>query len=277
MASFWGRLARHPGGLIGSSFVLLLALVAIATALAVNFDPNQITADVMLPPSLAHPLGTDELGRDVLIGIAFGTQISLTVGLLAALTATLVGGSIGALAGFYGGILDLVVMRIAEIFQVIPTFVLAALIVALYGAGVVQVVAVIGLLAWPQTARLMRGEVMRIKKLQFVDALRCLGIEEGVILLREVMPNAFAPMLAVGTLIIGQAILLEAALSFFGLSSPDVVSWGRMLNSGQRFLNSAWWLSLFPGVAVLLTVLSFNLLGDGIGAALDPRGGRGTR
>jgi peptide/nickel transport system permease protein len=273
-SSFWHRFSGHRLGVASFAFVVLLVLVALATALASHIDPNQITAEVMLPPSLAHPLGTDELGRDVLVGIAFGTQVSLTVGLLAALAATLAGGLIGAFAGFYGGLLDLLVMRIAEIFQVVPTFILAAVIVALYGAGLIQVVAVIGLLAWPQTARLMRGEVVRLKRLEFVDALRCLGIGETAILVREIIPNALAPMLAVGTLIIGQAILLEAALSFFGLSNPDVVSWGRMLNSGQRFLNSAWWLSLFPGIAILVTVLAFNLLGDGIGAALDPRGAR---
>ncbi len=245
--------------------------------LVTTVDPNQITEEVLQPPSLAHPLGTDELGRDVLLGIAFGARISLAVGLFAALAATVVGGLIGSLAGFYGGAFDLLIMRIAEIFQVVPTFILAAVIVALYGAGLVQVIVVVALLAWPQTARLMRSEVMRIKGLDFVDALRCLGLREPAILFNEIIPNAFGPTVAVGTLIVGQAILLEAALSFFGLSSPDTMSWGRMLNSGQRFLNSAWWLSLFPGLAILLTVLAFNLFGDGIGAALDPRGGKGLR
>jgi peptide/nickel transport system permease protein len=201
----------------------------------------------------------------------------LTVGLLAALAATLLGSLIGAFAGFAGGLPDLLIMRTAEIFQVIPTFILAAVIVALYGAGLPQVVGVIALLAWPQTARIMRGEVVRLKKLEFVDALRCLGIGDTSILLREIVPNALAPIFALGTLIIGQAILLEAALSFFGLSSPDTVSWGRMLNSGQRFLNNAWWLSLFPGLAILVTVLAFNLLGDGIGSALDPRRGKDAK
>ena len=277
MHSFWRKLAAHRAAATSFVFIILLLVMAAATGFITTVDPNQITQEVLLPPSLAHPLGTDELGRDVLLGIAFGTRISLAVGLFAALAATLVGGLIGAVAGFYGGAFDLLIMRIAEIFQVVPTFILAAVIVALYGAGLMQVIVVVALLAWPQTARLMRSEVMRIKGLDFVDALRCLGLREPAILFNEIIPNALGPTVAVGTLIVGQAILLEAALSFFGLSSPDTMSWGRMLNSGQRFLNSAWWLSLFPGLAILLTVLAFNLLGDGIGAALDPRGGKGLR
>src|SRR5579885_269620 len=236
MASFHRRFATRPAGMASAAFVLALALAGIAVPLLSSADPSQIGNAVMLPPSAAHPMGTDELGRDVLIGIVYGIRVSLTVGMLAALAASLIGSLLGALAGFYGGALDLLVMRIAEVFQVVPSFILAAVIVALSGPGLPQVVAVIALLAWPQTARVMRGEVMRLKQLEFVDAVRCLGIGEGAILAREVIPNAFAPVLAVGTLIVGQAILLEAALSFFGLSSADVVSWGRMLNSGQRFL-----------------------------------------
>ncbi len=277
MRKFWRKLAAHRAAAASVVFIILLIVIAAATELVTTVDPNQITEEVLLPPSLAHPLGTDELGRDVLLGIAFGTRISLAVGLFAALAATFVGGLIGALAGFYGGAFDLLIMRIAEIFQVVPTFILAAVIVALYGAGLMQVIVVVASLAWPQTARLMRSEVMRIKRLDFVDALRCLGLREPAILFNEIIPIALGPTVAVGTLIVGQAILLEAALSFFGLSSPDTMSWGRMLNSGQRFLNSAWWLSFFPGLAILLTVLAFNLLGDGIGAALDPRGGKGLR
>lgn len=277
MSEFWRKFADQRAGVAGLVVVAVLAIATIVVALIPGADPNQITESVLLPPSPMHLLGTDELGRDVLLGITSGARISLTVGLLAALAATLLGGLIGAFAGFSGGLLDLLVMRIAEIFQVVPTFILAAVIVALYGAGLAQVIGVIALLAWPQTARIMRGEVVRLKKLEFVDALRCLGIGDTSILLREIIPNALAPIFALGTLIIGQAILLEAALSFFGLSSPDTVSWGRMLNSGQRFLNNAWWLSLFPGLAILVTVLAFNLLGDGIRNALDPRTGRGMK
>jgi peptide/nickel transport system permease protein len=165
-------------------------------------------------------------------------------------------------------------MRISEFFQVIPGFILAAVIVAMTGTGLTQIIAVVSLLAWPQVARVMRGEVMRVKQLEFVDAVRCLGLPERTVLVGEVVPNAVAPVLAVGTLIVGQAILLEASLSFLGLSSAELVSWGRMLNSGQRFLFNAWWLSFFPGTAIFVTVLAFNLFGDAVGAVLNPRTAR---
>ena len=252
-------------------YVAILALIAVVTFALPGVDPHQISDQAMAGPSLDHPLGTDELGRDMLLGVLYGSQVSLAVGLSAAIGATLLGVMLGAAAGFYGGWLDLAVMRIAEMFQVVPSFILAAVIVAMSGTGLTRVVAVIVLLAWPQIARITRGEVLRIKQLEFVDAVRCLGIPERSILAFEVVPNAMAPVLAAGTLIVAQAILLEASLSFLGLSSADIVSWGRMLNAGQRFLFNAWWMSVFPGMAIFLTVLAFNLLGDAIGSALNPR------
>jgi peptide/nickel transport system permease protein len=266
-----GRFLAYRAGVAAALYVAALVLIAIVTQFLPGVDPQKISDEVMREPSLQHLLGTDELGRDVFTGILFGTQVSVTVGFAAAFAATMLGVTIGALAGYYGGLLDTLVMRVAEIFQVVPSFILAAVIVALSGPGLTRVVAVIALLAWPQIARLMRGEVMRVKGLEFVDAVRCLGVREPVLLLTEVIPNALAPVLAAGTLIVAQAILLEAALSFLGLSSADLVSWGRMLNSGQRFLYNAWWLSVFPGAAIFLTVLAFNLLGDAVGAALNPR------
>jgi len=271
MRNFWRRFLSHRLGTISLLIVLALALAALTANLIFASDPKQISDDVMLAPSFAHPLGTDDLGRDVLTNIIYGIRVSLTVGLLAALGASFLGSVLGALAGYYGGALDLCVMRISEIFQVIPTFILAAVIVALSGPGLPQIIIVIVILSWPQTARLMRSEVLRIRGLEYVDAVRCLGISEHRILLAEVVPNAIAPALAVCTLIVGQAILLEASLSFFGLSSPDIVSWGQMLNSGQRFLFNAWWLSFFPGLAIFVTVLAFNLIGDAVGFALNPR------
>ena len=271
MRKFWRRFLVRKTGVVSAGIVFLLVVLALAAPIALPVDPNEITGEVLLPPSLDHILGTDDLGRDVLTGIIYGIQVSLTVGVLAAAAATLIGGFIGAVSGFYGGLLDLLVMRISEIFQVVPSFILAAVIAAMAGPGLWQIIAVIALLSWPQTARVMRSEVIRVKQLDFVDAVRCLGVSEGTILLKEIIPNAIAPMLAVGTLIVGSAILLEASLSFLGLSSPDVVSWGRMLNTGQRYLFISWWLSFFPGLCIVVTVLAFNLLGDAIGAALNPR------
>jgi peptide/nickel transport system permease protein len=271
---FLRRLKRHPSGLAAGCFIALLLVLALGAGLVPQFDPNALSNESMQPPSLQFPLGTDELGRSVLAGVVYGTRVSLTVGFFAALFATVLGTMLGAAAGFYGGWLDTVVMRVSEFFQVIPGFILAAVIVAMTGSGLGQIIAVVSLLAWPQVARVMRGEVMRVKQLEFVDAVRCLGLPERVVLTGEVVPNAVAPVLAVGTLIVGQAILLEASLSFLGLSSAELVSWGRMLNSGQRFLFNAWWLSFFPGTAIFVTVLAFNLFGDAVGAVLNPKTAR---
>jgi peptide/nickel transport system permease protein len=271
MPRFLQRFLAYRAGLASGAYVAILVLVALVTFVLPGVDPHQITDHAMAAPSTTHLLGTDELGRDMLTGILYGAQVSLAVGVSAAFGATLLGVLLGAASGFYGGWLDLAVMRIAEMFQVVPSFILAAVIVALSGTGLTQVVLVIMLLAWPQIARITRGEVMRVKQLEFVDAVRCLGKREWEILAAEVVPNAMAPVLAAGTLVVAQAILLEASLSFLGLSSADIVSWGRMLNAGQRFLFNAWWMSVFPGLAIFLTVLAFNLLGDAVGSALNPR------
>ncbi len=271
MSGILRRFLAYRAGLASGTYVGILALVALVTFLLPGVDPHAISDQAMVAPSFAHPLGTDELGRDLLLGILYGSQVSLAVGVSAAAGATLLGVLLGAAAGFWGGWLDLAVMRISEMFQVVPSFILAAVIVALSGTGLTQVVAVIVLLAWPQIARITRGEVMRIRQLEFVDAVRCLGVREWEILAAEIVPNAMAPVLAAGTLVVAQAILLEASLSFLGLSSADIVSWGRMLNAGQRFLFNAWWMSVFPGMAIFLTVLAFNLLGDAVGSALNPR------
>ncbi len=268
----WWRLRRDPVAWVGAVIIFFLLLVAIAgPTLLGEAESGDISVDILSPPSGMHPLGTDDLGRSTLSLLVWGVRTSLTVGLASALSTTLLGLAIGAATGFFGGWLDTVVMRVSEVFQVMPTFVLAAVVVALAGPGTLHLIVVIVLLSWPQAARLARGEVLRVRSLEYVDAVRCLGQSQWRILWGEVLPNAAAPVLALGTLVIDQAILLEAGLSFFGLSTPDVPSWGGMLNEGQRFVYQAWWLSVFPGLAILVTVLSFNLLGDSLGAAFNPR------
>ncbi|WP_372052973.1 ABC transporter permease (plasmid) [Tistrella mobilis] len=266
------RLGGSGAAWMSAGFILLLVTTAIlGPVIYGTSSPDTITMDVLAPPSSSAWLGTDELGRDVFQYIVYGTQVSLHVGFSAAFAATLVGILVGALSGYVGGRLDMAVMRVTEIFQSMPNFVLAALIVALLGPGESRVIFVIAALSWPQTARLMRGEVLRVKQLEFVKAARCLGKSESRILFQEVVPNCLAPVIAVGTLTIAQAILLEASLSFFGLTNPDTISWGRILTSGQRFIFQAWWLSLFPGLAIFLTVLAFNILGDALRQAFDPK------
>jgi peptide/nickel transport system permease protein len=264
-------LLRNPAGLASALFILLLLAIALLGPTLFPGDPLELGDQSFARPGGEHLLGTDDLGRDVLIQLVHGVRVSLFVGCVAALATTLVGTVVGAVAGYVGGWVDGVTMRIAEFFQVMPSFILAVVIVALAGPGLSHVVAVIALLSWPQTARVARGEVLRVSRLDFVDGLRCLGVPEWRILLAEVVPNAVGPVIALGTLIVGNAILLEASLSFLGLSSPDLVSWGRILSVGQRFLFQAWWLSVFPGLAIFLTVLAFNLLGDALGDVLNPR------
>jgi peptide/nickel transport system permease protein len=260
-----------PGTLVGLVILIGFILGALLLPGILGGNPDNITADLLMPPSPEHLLGTDDLGRDVLLQLIDGVRVSFTVGISAALATCLLGVIIGAYSGFAGGAIDLALMRVTEMFQVVPTFVLAAVIVAMWGPGLTRVVLVIALLAWPQVALIIRGEVLRIKKLDFIDAVRCLGYGDVYILFREVIPNAIRPVFALGTLAVGQAILLETSLSFLGLRDPSLISWGRMLNTGQGYLMSAWWIAFFPGVAIFATVLACNLVGDGLGAYLNPR------
>jgi peptide/nickel transport system permease protein len=261
-----GKTGATGAGILGAFVLMTLALPLLGWN-----SPETLSMDLLLPPSATHPFGTDNLGRDVFQQFIYGIRVSLFVGAAAAAAAALIGILVGASAGFGGGIVDLVVMRITEIFQVIPTFVLAAVIVAMWGAGLSRIVIVIALLAWPPIALVVRGEVLRLKKLDFIDGARCLGYSETYILFFEVIPNALRPVLALATLAVGQAILMEASLSFLGLGDPGLISWGKMLATGQNYLLSAWWLSFFPGMAIFLTVLACNLLGDGLGGYLNPK------
>lgn len=259
-----------PGffGLIILGGFLVLTLIA---PFVWGDNPNALSAALLHAPSAEHWFGTDELGRDNFLQFVYGVRTSLTVGIAAAAATCFLGVLVGAYAGFSGGVVDLIVMRITEMFQVIPTFVLAAVIVAMWGPGLTRIVLVLALLSWPQVALVVRGEVLRIKKLDFVDAARCLGYGESYVLIFEVVPNALRPVLALGTLAVGQAILMEASLSFLGLGDPVLISWGKMLSIGQAYLFNAWWLSVFPGIAIFLTVLACNLLGDALSGRVNPK------
>lgn len=258
------------GARLSAAFIVLLFLGAAVSGLLPQ-DPLAITNDVLVEPSQAHWLGTDDLGRDVFANVVHGTRISLAVGMTASLAAAFLGIVLGGVAGYFGGYPDVALTRITEMLQVMPKFILAALVVAISGPGLSRVILVIAALSWPQAARIMRGEVLRIRQSEYVDAARCFRYSEMRILFGEVIPNAVGPTLAVATLVVAQAILLEAALSFFGLSDPGTPSWGRLLEGGQKHLSEAWWLSAFPGMAIFLTVLSFNVLGDAITRALSPK------
>lgn len=257
-------------------FVLICVLLfagIFGPSLLVDSGPNVISRSILQPPSADFLFGTDELGRSVLTQIVYGVRTSLVVGLAAALTAATLGVVMGAVSGYFGGRADAIISRVTETFQVMPVFVLAAIVVAMAGTGTLNVIFIIAILAWPQSARVMRAQVLKMKSMEFVDALRCLGVPEWRILWTETLPNAIPPVIPVGTLVIGQAILLESALAFFGLTPPDVASWGRLLTSGQQYYYIAWWLTLFPGLAIVITVLVFNLVGDALNQTFNPRSG----
>jgi peptide/nickel transport system permease protein len=259
---------------LAAGWVLLLLLAAVAAPLLAGHDPYAGTEDSLLPPlSPGHPLGTDDLGRDIWAETVFGTRVSLTVGLSTALVGSVVGVAIGAASGWRGGVIDASLMRLTEFFQTLPRFVLALIVIALFGPGIGKIIAVIAVLAWPQTARVVRGSVASMRAAPFVEAARLGGAPGVVLLLTEVLPNVMAPVIALAALDVATAILLEAGLGFFGLGDPNLVSWGAMLNEAQQYLRGAWWMAVFPGAAIALTVLAFNALGDALNAATNPRGG----
>lgn len=272
-AGFRRRLLRRPTTILALAFLALLFALAVFAPLVSAYDPLGGGDSALLEPlSPGHWLGTDDLGRDIWTRVVFGTRISLTVGVLSALCAVVVGVIVGALAGYFGGWLDTLLMRIAEFFQTLPRFVVALIVIALFGTSVFKMIVVIAALSWPQLARVVRASVATLAQSQFVDAARVAGMGHGAIIVREILPNVAAPIIVLGSLDIAMAILIEASLSFFGLGDPNHVSWGAMLNDAQQYLRSAWWMSAFPGLAIALTVLSFNVVGDALNDALNPRG-----
>jgi peptide/nickel transport system permease protein len=256
------------------AFALVFASVALAifAPIVAPSDPFKGGADALLPPgSREFLLGSDHLGRDILSELIFGARVSLAVGISAALSASVLGIVVGSLAGFFGGWVDSLLMRTSEFFQTLPRFVLALVIVAFFGGGILKLILVIAVLSWPQIARLVRAQILSLREATFVEAARLAGMNSGQIIAREILPNALAPVIVAGSLDIASAILLEASLSFFGLGDANLVSWGGMLNVAQPYLRQAWWMALFPGLAISVVVLAFNVLGDALNDALNPR------
>jgi peptide/nickel transport system permease protein len=251
-----------------------MVLAALLAPWFATHDPFSGSNDALLPPlSPGHWLGTDDLGRDIWSRVVHGTRVSLLVGIASSALAVTLGVTVGAVAGYFGGWIDMVLMRIAEFFQTLPRFVVALIVIAVFGASLAKMILVIALLSWPQLARVVRATVSSLRQSQFVDAARVAGMGHGAIILREILPNVAAPIIVLGSLDIASAILIEASLSFFGLGEPNLVSWGGMLNDAQQYLRSAWWMSAFAGLAIALTVWAFNLLGDALNDALNPRAG----
>lgn len=268
--SFLKRFAENRGALLGLVILAAIVFVALAAPVLSPTDPWATQGRPLLPPGSDFVLGTDMLGRDVLAGIIHGARISLWIGVLSTVVAVVIGVSIGALAGFFGGWVDDVLVRVVEFFQTIPSFIFAILLVAILTPGLTSIVVAIAVVTWPPIARLARSEFMSLRSREFVEAAVLSGVSRGRIMLAEVLPNAVSPLIVMGSLMVATAILTESALSFLGLGDPNRISWGYMIGAARTVFRQAWWLSVFPGLAIVLTVLAINLVGEGLNDALNP-------
>ncbi|MEQ3625838.1 MAG: ABC transporter permease [Celeribacter sp.] len=264
------KLHLNTSSTIAIAVLIGMLLFAFLLPLALG-TPNAMGDLSFGPPSLAHPMGTDDLGRDVFTRFAYGARSSLSVGILAALTASIIGISIGAIAGYSRGIVDIALMRVSELFQVIPRFFLALLVIAIFGSNIMFIILTIGLLGWPEVARITRGEFLSLREREYVMAAQTIGQSKRKIIFSEILPNAMPPLIVAMTMQVSSAILLEAGLSFLGLGDPSNPSWGLMLNEAQQFLTRAWWMAVFPGLGIVITVAALNVFGDHLTDVLNPR------
>lgn len=271
MKRFWKRYRKNRAAVFGLLAIGFVIVVALITPYLDISSPFKMGEKPLSPPSKANIMGTDDLGRDVMSRVMHGSRISLMVGFLASLTSTLIGILLGAPSGYYGGLIDDILMRITELFQVIPRFFLALIFVAIFGPSMWNIIIVIGFLSWPVTARLVRAEFLSLKEREFVEASKALGQDDLRLIFSRILPNAIPPIIVSSSLQVASAILLEAMLSFLGLGDPQSISWGQLLNNAQLFIRQAWWMVTFPGLAISMTILGLNLVGDGLNDALNPR------
>jgi peptide/nickel transport system permease protein len=270
---FWRAFTRNRLAIIGGVVVAILAIAAILAPFVAPWDPNRPDVKQILdPPSKQHLLGTDQLGRDVLSRMLYGARVSLAVGFVSVGIAAAIGIMLGAAAGYHGGMVDASIMRLVDLMLVFPRFFLLLAVLAFLKPSIWTIMAVIGLTGWMGVARLVRAEFLALKEREFVLWSQSIGASAFRIIWRHILPNAMAPVLVAMTLGIPAAILTESGLSFLGLGvQPPHATWGNILNEGKDAIELAWWLSVYPGLAILVTVLSYNLLGEGIRDALDPR------
>ena len=267
------RRALSPSLVAGGALTLVFVLLALVGGTLAPGDPFAAAGTPFSPPSAAHPFGTDDLGRDLLRAVLHGARVSLIVGVTVAAASLTLGLLVGGVAGYRGGAVDDLLMRFTELVLVLPRFFLALMVVALFGASLANLVAVLALTSWGIIARVARAGVLTVKEREYVLAARALGGAGPRILLRHVLPNVLAPVVAFAALQVGNAILVEASLSFLGFGDPNLVSWGYLLNNAQAFVRRAWWLSVFPGAAIVLAVLGINLLADGMRGRWAESGG----
>ncbi|WP_276121189.1 ABC transporter permease [Pararhizobium qamdonense] len=273
MKEFWKRFSCNKGAVLG---VVILGLVIVLSAAAPFVFPKSPWAMVQrpfIPPFTMDGfwLGTDPMGRDLAAGIAHGARVSLLVGLVSTAVSLLIGIPIGAAAGYFGGWVDDILMRFTEFFQSAPSFTLAVVLVAIFQPSIASIVIAIALVSWPPVARLLRGEVMSLKSREFVEAAVLSGQGHWTIIWRQILPNTLSPIIVLASMMVAAAILIESSLSFLGLGDRNVMSWGYIIGAGRTVIRQAWWVSFFPGAAILFTALALNLIGEGLNDALNPR------
>lgn len=264
--------ARNPSAIVGMLMLGLVLLVSLGGPWLMGADPFEIRAAPMTPPlSEDAVLGTDYLGRDVLTTLIYGGRATLLVGAVAALLSVTIGITLGAMAGYYGGRVDAVLMRVTEFFQVLPALLFAMVVVTLFSPTLLTITLAIGVVSWTGTARLTRAEFLKYRSLEFVRAERAIGASHARIIWQVILPNALPPLIVSATLAIGAAILFEAGLAFLGLGDPNQMSWGLMIGSSRQYVLTCWWAVAFPGAAIFVTVLAVSLIGDGLNDALNPK------
>lgn len=272
MRDFLRRFARNKGALVGAAVLALVVALALLAPFLFPEDPWEITGPPFRRPGeMGFLLGTDTLGRDVAAGIAHGARVTLLLSLVSTAVALSIGVVLGAIAGYHGGWVDDLVMRFTEFFQTIPNFILLVVLVAIFTPSITSIVVAIGIVSWPPLARIVRGEFLTLRSREFVQAAEVLGQGSGRIIFGEILPNALSPVIVSASLMVATAVLLESALSFLGLGDPNLMSWGYMIGASRTVIRQAWWISCFPGVAIALTVLALNLVGEGLSDALNPR------
>lgn len=268
----WQAYKRNKLAVIGLSAVVFIVLITLLGPSIYPYSPYDVKAGPRLsPPSANNPMGTDDLGRDVFSQFMYGARTSLFVGVTAAALLTALGILVGSVSGYIGGWVDDLLMRMTDWILVLPSFVLAVVLMAVFGSNMWFVAITIGIAYFPGATRLLRAEFLRVKEEEFVEAAKALGLGPIGIMFKEILPNAIAPLVVNASMRMASAILLEAGLSFIGLGDPNLPSWGKMISNSQSFLRQAWWMGFFPGLGIFLTVLGFNLIGDGLNEVLNPR------
>jgi len=273
MKDFWKRFSRNRGAVIGLIILAAVVILSITAPFLYAKSPWAMVQRPFLPPFTTERflLGTDPMGRDLAAGLAYGARVSLLVGLVSTVVSLLIGIPIGALAGYFGGWVDDLLMRFTEFFQSVPSFALAVVLVAIFQPSIASIVVAIAVVSWPPVARLLRGEVMSLRSREFVEAAVLSGQTHATIIWRQILPNTLSPIIVLASMMVAAAILIESSLSFLGLGDRNVMSWGYIIGAGRTVIRQAWWVSFFPGLAILLTVLALNLVGECLNDALNPR------